>query len=185
MNDIARHPAAINAAVSARRRDPRDAQEEAFLIIDPLFSDLHKQHSEAANNHKRLVRRHGQNDPMTRVAEDISDSTKSALETRLLELREDEEICAQAALIMKKREAEEDKMEVERKALAKIRETFLNLEQDKTMRRQRQRSEKDSEMAMWVMIWAMRKIMESHRANFMALARDFTDATDPRRTVAA
>lgn len=62
-----------------------------WLAVDPLLADLNKQFLDARAQHMRLMRLHGTKDPMTDVANDMVDSTQCAFETRLLELRKDED----------------------------------------------------------------------------------------------
>ena len=88
-----------------------------WLAVDPLLADLHKQFLDARANHIRLSRLRGAKDPMTDVANDMVDSTQCAFETRLLELRKDEE-SKRTVLALMRRAHELHQRELNEQALA-------------------------------------------------------------------
>lgn len=71
----------------------KDVSEELrfWLAIDPILSELHKHLANARSNKANIEARHGTDDPITDVACDMVDSAQSSLDTRLIELRRDEE----------------------------------------------------------------------------------------------
>lgn len=76
-----------------------------WIAVDPLLGDLHKQFIDARANHLRLSRSRGIGDPMTDVANDMTDSAQCAFETRLLELRQDEDSKAMVLALMRRAHA--------------------------------------------------------------------------------
>jgi hypothetical protein len=80
----------------------------AWIAVDPLLAHLHKQLVDAKAAHARLAARHGKKDAMTDVANDVVDSAQCAVDTRLIELRCDEEKKGSiAAMISAEQDAEE------------------------------------------------------------------------------
>ena len=76
--------------MSALAKSSRDIVEDALdqMPTDPILSALHKEYQEAKNAHRQLVQSNGIDDPMTEVAADMLDSARSAVQTRMLELKE-------------------------------------------------------------------------------------------------
>lgn len=70
-----------------------------YASIDPVLASLYKQYLEAKDNLGKLLVASGENDPMTEVAWDMHDSLRSAVETRLLELKDDKETSGRVAAI--------------------------------------------------------------------------------------
>ena len=79
-----------------------------WIAADPLLADLYKQLQDARAYNVRIAERHGQYDPMSSVAQDAKDSAESAFETRLIELKRDEDTQSQVAAMIAEalREAE-------------------------------------------------------------------------------
>lgn len=94
--------------------DPDDlpAELQAFMAIDPLLADLHKQMVDARAHHTKLAKLRGPADPMTDVANDMMDSARTAFETRLLELRRQQDTKSRVLTMIKKSqdEAEADRV---------------------------------------------------------------------------
>ncbi|MBP9867889.1 MAG: hypothetical protein KBC88_03040 [Alphaproteobacteria bacterium] len=74
---------------------------QIYLRLDPLLAQLFKQYSEAKSRLGRLLVDRGSEDPMTEVAWDMHDSLRGAVETRLIELKEDPLIQEQAEIMIK------------------------------------------------------------------------------------
>ena len=68
-----------------------------YLKIDPVLAQLYKQYCEARSKLDQLHRERGPDDPMAEVAADMKDSTHTAVDTRLLELKDDAEAQGQIA----------------------------------------------------------------------------------------
>lgn len=80
-----------------------------WMAVDPLLAELHKQFLDARANHIRLTRQRGAKDPMTDVANDMADSAQCAFETRLLELRHDEDSKAMVLALMRRAHQERER----------------------------------------------------------------------------
>lgn len=79
-----------------------------YLAVDPVLADLHKHLADAGANMRRVQKQCGDKDPMTDVARDAADSARSAVETRLIELRHSAETkAAIKALIIKEADQKE------------------------------------------------------------------------------
>jgi len=62
---------------------------EQYLSVDSVLASLYKQYCEAKDNLGKLLISSGDQDPMTEIAWDMHDSLRSAIETRLIELKND------------------------------------------------------------------------------------------------
>lgn len=81
---------------------PESKQWELIAIyasLDPVLASLYKQYCEAKENLGKLLIEKDAQDPMTEVAWDVHDSLRSAIETRLLELKDDGTVSARIAAI--------------------------------------------------------------------------------------
>jgi len=87
----------------AQLRGDKDAlsEVEAFMQLDPLLAQLHKQFLEAKIYRKELSAANGPNDPMTEVALDMEDSAYCAFQTRYIELRQVRDMMARAQRLMR------------------------------------------------------------------------------------
>lgn len=65
-----------------------------YASIDPVLASLYKQYCEAKENLGKLLVSKGADDPMSEVAWDMHDSLRSSIETRLMELKEDDSVTA-------------------------------------------------------------------------------------------
>ncbi len=70
-----------------------------YASIDPVLASLYKQYLEAKENLGKLLVAGGAQDPMTEIAWDMHDSLRSAVETRLLELKDDKATSGRVAAI--------------------------------------------------------------------------------------
>ena len=80
---------------------------KAYIGLDPLLGDLHKQYLDARALHKKLLNDNGKDDPMTDAAFDARASSVSAIETRVLELRKDEALRSIVAYRMRRTQLEQ------------------------------------------------------------------------------
>lgn len=62
-----------------------------WMAVDPVLADLQKHLADAKANMQSLQKTNGEKDPMAEVAKDIAESASSAVETRLIELRQSAE----------------------------------------------------------------------------------------------
>lgn len=69
-----------------------------YLGSDPLLAQLYKQYCEARAKLEALHREFGRGDPMAVIASDMKDSAHTAVETRMLELKESRVVQSQVAV---------------------------------------------------------------------------------------
>lgn len=74
-----------------------------YAGIDQVLASLYKQYLEAKENLGKLLVDRGAQDPMTEIAWDMHDSLRSAVETRLLELKDDATASGRVAAIQSNR----------------------------------------------------------------------------------
>lgn len=84
-----------------------------YIRIDDVLAALYKQYCDAKAHFNQILETFGANDPMTDIAADLYESSCSAIETRLLEVKTSPSIRAQAQILkddqlwqIKKREEE-------------------------------------------------------------------------------
>jgi Asp-tRNA(Asn)/Glu-tRNA(Gln) amidotransferase A subunit family amidase len=111
MNDIAgqKPDAFANACqkTSQKKMAAKPLDElHAFMRLDPLLADLHKQYMDAKDNCAELVREHGADDVMVDVAMDMEDSAWCAMQTRYLEVRAKRDLMEKAQHLMRVSEQE-------------------------------------------------------------------------------
>tara|TARA_R110002124_G_scaffold287216_1_gene471506 strand:- start:198618 stop:199274 length:657 start_codon:yes stop_codon:yes gene_type:complete len=82
------------------RLDRLSQELTLFMAVDPVLSDLHKEYLDACGILDNLAVKNSSYDPMAVVASDRVESAHSAFSTRLIELRQDEQI--QAMVQMKR-----------------------------------------------------------------------------------
>jgi hypothetical protein len=70
-----------------------------------VLANLYKQYCAAKENLGKLLVQNGSQDPMTEIAWDMHDSLRSAIETRLLELKDDEAVSGRIKAIITNRSA--------------------------------------------------------------------------------
>ena len=72
---------------------------ETYCAVDSVLASLYKQYCEAKDNLGKLLIDKGSQDPMTEIAWDVHDSLRSAIETRLIELKDDSAVSARISAI--------------------------------------------------------------------------------------
>ena len=77
-----------------------------YASFDPVLKDLFKQYKDANKQALFLNNEFPEGDPMLEVADDRKESLWSAVETRLLELREEEKFSDMASLCLLRRKEE-------------------------------------------------------------------------------
>jgi hypothetical protein len=115
MRDITRRMDSYNStAMDENTKDSSLSLElETFMSVDPILADLYKQYVDAKQRYLDLVKTNGEDDPMAEVGLDVMESAECAVETRLIELRDDRKICIEAMyqrkLILKAKRLEDHK----------------------------------------------------------------------------
>lgn len=74
---------------------------DAFMQLDSLLAQLHKQYLEAKLHRQDLVKASGPNDPMSEIAIDMEDSAYCAFQTRFIEMRQISDMMAKAQRMMR------------------------------------------------------------------------------------
>ena len=77
-----------------------------YLSNDRLLAELYRQYLEAQRNYVTSLKQHGADSAMTEIALDMSESSFCAMETRLIELRHQEEMKAKVERVQKKQREE-------------------------------------------------------------------------------
>jgi len=94
---------------------------DAFMQLDSLLAQLHKQYLEAKVYRQDLIKANGSNDPMSEIAIDMEDSAYCAFQTRYIEMRQIREMMAKAQRLMR-----ESVEEIERDANIEREKQFRN-----------------------------------------------------------
>ncbi len=76
-----------------------------YITNDRLLADLYRQYLESQKHYITSIQTHGKDAPMTEIASDMSESAFCAMETRLIELREEESL---AQRVMKLQEQQRE-----------------------------------------------------------------------------
>lgn len=123
--------------------------DEDFIRTDALAADLHRQYRTALKQQEKLTAENGADDPMAEIAQDLAESARSALDTRLIELRRE-----QAAIDRARRQQLSEKEEQIRLRAKEKRETALALFSRMQMleRLRRQQAERNNDMTLLYMM---------------------------------
>lgn len=65
-----------------------------YIQVDPVLAQLYKQYCDARDNLGQLLSSADPNSPMAEIAWDMHDSLRSAIDTRLLELKDNDTVTA-------------------------------------------------------------------------------------------
>ncbi|MDB5490263.1 MAG: hypothetical protein JWO78_112 [Micavibrio sp.] len=84
--DEAEHKKEQTQGTAAEESLPGD-DLRLWAAVDPVLADLQKHLADARANMLSLQKQRGAKDPMAEIAQDMTDSAASAVETRLIELR--------------------------------------------------------------------------------------------------
>lgn len=71
-----------------------------YMKIDPVLASLYKQYCEAKENIGKLLAKRDAHAPMAEIAWDMHDSLRSAVETRLIELKDDKAASGKVAAMV-------------------------------------------------------------------------------------
>ena len=82
---------------------------QAFITLDPLLADLHKQYQDARQNRVQAIKEYGGADGMCDMAAILEDSAWCAMQTRYMELRAQRSMMARAQQIMIESRLEEER----------------------------------------------------------------------------
>lgn len=154
-----------------------------WVGVDPLLAELHKRYLDAKVNYARALNRHGEDDPMTDMAADMADSTRCAVDTRILELRHDPASKAKLQAIIRQahiaREKEQEEQDAEEARTRRFWAGFAGEKKPRVIERA-----KDSFIHMLLYIMMLQAIINRAEYN-LSIADAFMRASGPNRRVAA
>jgi hypothetical protein len=174
-----RDGAARKEAAAEKRVRPLN-EAEAYAGLEPVMGQLYKQYLDAQAAHQKVVDKHGPDSPMTIVAGDMTDSARSAVETRLIELKENRALAALAAIRMQ--EDFEESWRRKRKEQKAI-DAFYEDERRRLADRARKAGEDGYFMALMLMM-LLNASLQAARRN-LSIAAAFSTATRAERRAAA
>ncbi len=151
---------------------------EAYMAVDATLARLYKEFADARLNRHRAWEQHGKHSAFADIAADLEESAKSAMETRMIELREDsikramvERMMAHAHIAtMDSYRAERAQWYAERQATYYAEERYG----DALAAKRRQEGE-DSFLSLMVVWWMMRQMVQQTQAR-LSLAHSFARA---------
>lgn len=152
---------------------PQFDEVQRWIAVDPLLADLHKRYLDLRASHDRLLKRHGPKDPMTDIAADMAESAQCAVDTRLIEVRQNPVLCA--AVSAMKAEAREELLR-ERMAQSRFFQNELQTSQRLTRATQMRKRAGDSFWMLFVMLILMRDMVDVTR-HHLSIAMTFQNAT--------
>lgn len=185
MHDMASSPDALAKAQNDCLDDghnknqaiPDMAIVPIYAGLDPLLTELFRQYLEAHRQYKSLTDLRGKDDPMADAARDWMESAESAVQTRMIELRQDDKIHAQARLILKqqaRREKYNSLMAASKKYQSEQNDLFQR--QRMMMAATLRKEGEDGFFMMVYLLWMLRAVTDrltktlSLASSFMAVA---------------
>ncbi len=137
------------------------SEVEAYMAVDPTLASLYKEFMDARRNRRRALEQQGSGSAMADIARDLEESAQSAMETRMIELRENtmkrmmaERMMAHAHIAeMNECRSESAKWYAERQA-----QNFAEQKRDEAVMARHQHEGQDSFMMLTMMWWMMRQM---------------------------
>jgi hypothetical protein len=127
-------------------------REDDFVRTDTLAADLHRQYRTALKQQEKLIAENGTDDPMAEIAQDLAESARSALDTRLIELRREQEAVDRA----RRQQLSEKENQIRLRAQEK-RETamvlFYKLQMFERFRRKQKEQDSDATLMFMLMFF--------------------------------
>lgn len=148
-----------------------------YAGFDPLLADLYRQYLEAHRQFKSLSALRGKDDPMAEAARDWMDSAESAVQTRMIEVRQDRNIHSRARRVLKEQARQEKYQSLMAALQSDKKEQAALLYRQRLMMGEALR--KDSEDGFFMMVcllWMLRAVSDrvtrtlSLASSFMAVA---------------
>jgi len=176
INDILDRKEDLPAEDLKKKRKAAFTESDAYAALDPVFNELHKACLKARTQHKHLVNLRGEDDPMTEVASDRQDSAKSARDTRLIELKEQNEIRLRVRELMKAAREEIEEERTEKSKLFKKR--LLDFDLMQLVKKAKEEEEEDDDMLlMMAVILLLQRILRRTGA-VSSLEQVFSDVSE-------
>ncbi|HEY0900737.1 MAG TPA: hypothetical protein VGD95_01310 [Micavibrio sp.] len=156
---------------------------EAYMAVDATLARLYKEFADARQTRLQALTQHGAQSAFADIAADLEESAQSAMETRMIELREDqikrsmvERMMAHAHIAqMDDYRAERAQWYAERQATH-----FAEQRYEAAMATKRRQEGEDSFMTLMVMWWLMRQMVQRTQTR-LSLAHSFARARAPER----
>lgn len=151
---------------------------EAYISIDATLARLYKEFADARLSRKQALTQHGAHSALADIAADLEESAKSAMETRMIELREDavkramvERMLAHSHIAkMEGYRAERAQWYAERQAAYYAEERY-----EAALATKRRQEGEDSFLSLMVMWWMMRQMVQRTQVR-LSLASSFARA---------
>lgn len=151
---------------------------EAYIAVDATLARLYKEFADARLSRRCAREQHGENSAFADIAADLEESAKSAMETRMIELREDsikramvERMMAHSQMAtMDSYRAERAQWYAERQAAYYAEERYGD-----ALATKRAQEGEDSFLSLMVMWWMMRQMVHRTQAR-LSLASSFAQA---------
>jgi hypothetical protein len=141
----------VHAIVTDRTYDQNDELDEInlYATLDPILAGLLKQYKDADKQADYLDNSFSIDDPMAEIAHDRRDSAWSAVETRLIELREDEKFASMVGLRLMRLEEERAGLIPKREYDKKWEEAFLTRERKYKKQEDLEKKDKEADLLMF------------------------------------
>lgn len=141
----------VHAIVTDRTYDQNDELDEInlYATLDPILAGLLKQYKDADKQAYYLDNSFSIDDPMAEIAHDRRDSAWSAVETRLIELREDEKFASMVGLRLMRLEEERAGLIPKREYDKKWEEAFLTRERKYKKQEDLEKKDKEADLLMF------------------------------------
>lgn len=153
---------------------------EAYMAVDATLARLYKEFLDARRTRVRALEQQGEGSAMAEIARDQEESAQSAMETRMIELREDQIKNSMVERMMThSRMAEMDAYRSEKAKWYADRqaEYFAEERREDAIAAQRQQEGEDSFLSLMMMWWMMRQMVRRTQLK-LSLARSFARALE-------
>lgn len=160
---------------------------EAYMAVDATLARLYKEFLDARRTRIRALEQQGEGSAMAEIARDLEESAQSAMETRMIELREDKIKSVMVERMMAHAHMEEmDAYRSERAQWHADRQAAYFAEEKRTeaVAAQRHQEGEDSFMTLMMMWWMMRQMVRRTQVR-LSLAKSFARALDTEHEYAA
>lgn len=180
MQDMARQ--VDKAGITPVAPSPTD-EREALIGLDPLLASMDKQFQDARAHYHEIVKAFGMDDPMSIVARDMMDSTESALETRLIELRHDKAMQEAVEQALRVTDAEAERYETSILKRRELNDFYAKTSKRDAARRAEKEANEGFLMVVLLLMTLYRTIANTRRK--LELASIFLGASQHDRTMKA
>jgi len=177
MNEMASRPVPIKA--HDHQKAPA-SEEMAYVALDPVYADLHKQYRDAKARHRKLIQIYKSQDPLLEVAADMLESLESACETRLIELRRDLIMRAAVRRLLREQQLRIEEENHAHSTLYRMRMIAFHNENYLSIKKRTKQEQQDS-INFFMLCHVMLNNALLRAQNAFSLAQDFSMATTARK----